>query len=57
MILIYLFLFFLPINAIRFYMNSNEVKCLKEKIHRNVVLTGEYTFSNALGYSATVHVK
>lgn len=56
LLLFFTFLNFLPIEGLRFYMLSNEVKCLKEEIHRNVVLTGEYEFSDALGHSASVHV-
>jgi hypothetical protein len=54
-----LFLFLLPIlsvSSLRFYVQSNEKKCLKEEIHRNVVLTGEYEFSEAIGNTASVHV-
>lgn len=43
-------------NALRFYVPSNEKKCLKEEIHRNVVLTGEYELSEAVGSTASVHV-
>ncbi|KAI6189935.1 hypothetical protein M3Y97_00062000 [Aphelenchoides bicaudatus] len=43
-------------NALRFYVPSNEKKCLKEEIHRNVVLTGEYEFTEAMGTTASVHV-
>ncbi|KAH7715354.1 integral membrane protein [Aphelenchoides avenae] len=42
--------------ALRFYVESNGKKCLKEEIHRNVVLTGEYEFSEAIGHTASVHV-
>uniref|UniRef100_A0A915D6I4 GOLD domain-containing protein n=1 Tax=Ditylenchus dipsaci TaxID=166011 RepID=A0A915D6I4_9BILA len=38
------------------YVPSNEKRCLKEEIHRNVVFTGEYEFSDAIGHSASVHV-
>lgn len=37
-------------------MASNDKKCLKEEIHKNVVLTGEYEFTEAAGHTATVHV-
>lgn len=29
---------------------------MKEEIHKNVVLTGEYELSEALGHTASVHV-
>ena len=44
-------------SALRFYVASNEKKCLKEEIHRNVVLTGEYEFTEAIGNTASVHVR
>jgi hypothetical protein len=43
-------------SALRFYVPSNDKKCLKEEIHRNVVLTGEYEFSDVIGHSSSVHV-
>lgn len=43
-------------HALRFHVPSNEKKCLKEEIHRNVVLTGEYEFTEAMGTTASVHV-
>ncbi|CAD5225211.1 unnamed protein product [Bursaphelenchus okinawaensis] len=51
-----LFLLFVSTNGIRFYLASGDKKCLKEEIHRNVVLTGEYEFSEAIGYTTSVHV-
>lgn len=47
----------LPVaEALRFYVPANEKKCLKEEIHKNVVLTGEYEISDAVGHTTTVHV-
>ena len=43
-------------DALRFYVAANEKKCLKEEIHKNVVLTGEYEISDAVGHTTTVHV-
>ncbi|VDN52916.1 unnamed protein product [Dracunculus medinensis] len=43
-------------NAIRFYLPPNGRKCLKEEIHKNVVVTGEYEFSEGVGYQSSVHV-
>lgn len=42
--------------SLRFYVASNDKKCLKEEIHKNVVLTGEYELSDAIGHTTTVHV-
>ncbi|XP_059174681.1 transmembrane emp24 domain-containing protein 10-like [Physella acuta] len=42
----YAFIFLLPcilyVDAIRFYLSSNQKKCLREEIHKNVLVTGEY---------------
>uniref|UniRef100_A0A914CY23 GOLD domain-containing protein n=1 Tax=Acrobeloides nanus TaxID=290746 RepID=A0A914CY23_9BILA len=37
-------------------VGTGEQKCLKEEIHKNVVLTGEYEISEAIGTTASVHV-
>jgi len=37
-----LFTIFLGADAIRFHLASNQRKCLKEEIHKNVLVTGEY---------------
>lgn len=42
--------------SLRFFVGTGEQKCLKEEIHKNVVLTGEYEFSEAIGTTASVHV-
>ena len=43
-------------SALRFYVPTNEKKCLKEEIHRNVVMTGDYEFSDVIGHTSSVHV-
>ncbi|EPB73661.1 hypothetical protein ANCCEY_07242 [Ancylostoma ceylanicum] len=43
-------------NAIRFNVPANGKKCLKEEIHKNIVVTGEYEFSEGVGYAGSVHV-
>uniref|UniRef100_A0AC35U1M8 GOLD domain-containing protein n=1 Tax=Rhabditophanes sp. KR3021 TaxID=114890 RepID=A0AC35U1M8_9BILA len=43
-------------SGIRFHLKPNEKRCLKEEIHKNVVVTGEYTLTEAFGYTASVHV-
>lgn len=47
---------FMPAAALRFRLASGEHQCLREEIHKNVVVTGEYEFSEAVGSSASVHV-
>lgn len=43
-------------SALRFYVPANGKKCLKEEIHKNVVVTGEYELSEGNGYTSSVHV-
>lgn len=43
-------------DAIRFNVPANNKKCLKEEIHKNIVVTGEYEFSEGVGYAGSVHV-
>lgn len=42
--------------AIRFHVPANNKKCMKEEIHKNIVVTGEYEFSEGIGYTGSVHV-
>lgn len=42
--------------GVRFYVPTNGKKCLKEEIHKNVVMTGDYDFSDAIGHTTSVHV-
>jgi len=44
------------VNSLRFFLTPNVKKCLKEEIHKNVVVTGEYEFGEAVGQRASVHV-
>jgi len=43
--------FFLIAHAhgIMFYLEPNSHKCLKEEVHANVLVTGEYEVSEAMG--------
>ncbi|KAE9417808.1 hypothetical protein Angca_003228 [Angiostrongylus cantonensis] len=43
-------------SGLRFNVPANNKKCLKEEIHKNVVVTGDYEFSGGIGYSGSVHV-
>ncbi|KHN82857.1 Transmembrane emp24 domain-containing protein 10 [Toxocara canis] len=43
-------------SALRFYVPANGKKCLKEEIHKNVVVTGEYELSEGTGYTSSVRV-
>ncbi|XGW05246.1 hypothetical protein V3C99_015991 [Haemonchus contortus] len=42
--------------GIRFHVPANNKKCMKEEIHKNIVVTGEYEFSEGIGYTGSVHV-
>ncbi|EFO28301.1 transmembrane protein [Loa loa] len=42
--------------SIRFYVPPNGKKCLKEEIHKNVVVTGSYEFADTTGHISSVHV-
>ncbi|KAK5967925.1 Transmembrane emp24 domain-containing protein bai [Trichostrongylus colubriformis] len=42
--------------GIRFNVPANNKKCMKEEIHKNIVVTGEYEFSEGIGYTGSVHV-
>lgn len=42
--------------ALPFSVESNGKKCLKGETPGNIVLTGEYEFSEAIGNTASVHV-
>ncbi|CAL2044888.1 unnamed protein product [Caenorhabditis brenneri] len=44
------------VNSLRFYVPPKEKKCLKEEIHKNVVVTGEYEFSQGIQYTGSIHV-
>ncbi|CAB3398026.1 unnamed protein product [Caenorhabditis bovis] len=46
----------LTANALRFYVGPKEKKCLKEEIHKNVVVSGEYEYSEGIQYTASIHV-
>lgn len=36
-------------HSIRFYLEPNSHKCLKEEVHANVLVTGEYEVTEAIG--------
>lgn len=43
-------------SALRFHVPANDGRCLKEEIHKDVVVTGEYEFSEGIGYTGSVLV-
>lgn len=45
------------VSAIRFYIPPNGKKCLKEELHKDVVVTGEYELSEAPGMTCSILVK
>ncbi|KAF7638446.1 GOLD domain-containing protein [Meloidogyne graminicola] len=42
--------------ALRFHLATNEKRCIKEEIHKHVVMTGDYEISDTVGHTMTVHV-
>ena len=43
-------------NALMFHLSPNQKKCLKEEIHKDVLVTGEYTLSEAVGQKTDLEV-
>lgn len=43
-------------SGLRFNVPANQKRCLKEEIHKNLVVTGEYEITEGIGYTASVHV-
>ncbi|XP_046558070.1 transmembrane emp24 domain-containing protein 10-like [Haliotis rubra] len=44
------------IDAIRFHLSPNQKKCLREEIHKDVLVTGDYEVSDAPGQKANLMV-
>lgn len=44
------------VGAITFHLQQNSVKCLKEEIHKNVLVTGEYEVSEQQGLKTDLKV-
>ena len=40
------------VHGIMFFLEPNSHKCLKEEVHANVLVTGEYEVSEAMGQKA-----
>lgn len=49
-------IFFSESHALRFFIAPNSKKCLKEEIHKNIVVKGEYELMEAPGQKTSVHV-
>ncbi|KAG8437891.1 hypothetical protein GDO86_008549 [Hymenochirus boettgeri] len=55
--LVFVLCFFLPcIRGISFYLPPQDKKCLKEEIHKDVLVTGEYEVSEQQGLSSNLKV-
>ncbi|XP_064623448.1 transmembrane emp24 domain-containing protein 10-like [Lineus longissimus] len=50
---------FISIDALRFSLSpgANNKKCLREEIHKDVLVTGEFEFTEAPGQKGSIHVK
>jgi len=44
------------VDALMFHLSPNHRKCLKEEIHKDVLVTGEYELSDAPGQIANLKV-
>jgi hypothetical protein len=44
------------LNAIRFYIQQNSKRCLKEELHKDVVVTGDYEVTDPAGHRIDLHV-
>lgn len=43
-------------DALRFFLAPGKIKCLKEEIHKGIIVSGEYALSESPGATATVTV-
>ena len=44
------------LDAIRFFLNQNIKRCLKEEMRKDVVVTGEYELTDALGHRTDIQI-
>ena len=56
-IIIICVLCFTTIDALMFHISPQVRKCLKEEIHKDVLVTGDYDISEVHGQQALVQVK
>lgn len=55
--LVFVVAIYLPIaSSLMFHLSPNQRKCLKEEIHKDVLVTGEYELSEAPGQTASLKV-
>ncbi|XP_006823743.1 transmembrane emp24 domain-containing protein 10-like [Saccoglossus kowalevskii] len=47
---------FVGVQSLSFYLPVNNRKCLKEEIHKDVLVTGDYDLSDAPGQKTLLHV-
>ena len=47
----------ITIDALMFHLSPNQKKCLKEEIHKDVLVTGEYELSDAPGQKTNLAVR
>lgn len=51
-----LFVVFPNVDSLFFYLAPNTKKCLKEEIHKDVLVTGDYDISEIEGFQADIKV-
>ena len=44
------------VESVMFYLPANSKRCLKEEIHKDVLVTGEYTLSEGPGQKTNLRV-
>ena len=44
------------VELLQFHLSANQKKCLKEEIHKDVLVTGEYSLSEVPGQTASLKV-
>ncbi len=54
--ILYIFGCIVDIDALMYHLAPNQRKCLKEEIHKDLLVTGEYDISDAPGQRASLKV-
>ena len=56
LVILFVTVLFLHVSAIRFHLKPNGKMCLREEIHKDVLVTGDYELSEAPGQKANIKV-
>ena len=55
-LLLFMSVYLVSIEALMFHISPNQKKCLKEEIHKDVLVTGDYELSEAHGQVTVLKV-